>query len=105
MGVGGEFPQLPIVVPGTMTALLVLPPFNCKIASDRPGFTLVDAPVQRSGGCPNISNYPSSKMKPTLVSTNDPLLVHGHLIFEEICLNLIFEEICLKSVAYRTLSN
>jgi len=29
----------------------------------RPGFTLVDAPVQRGGGCPKTSNYPSSKMK------------------------------------------
>jgi len=62
----------------------------------RPGFTLVDAPVQCSGWCPKTSNYPSSKMKPTLVSTNDRLLVLSHLIFEEKS---------SKIFLYRTLSN
>jgi len=49
----------------------------------RPEFTLVDAPVQRGGGCPKTSNYPLSKMKPTLVSTNDQLLVLVYRIFEK----------------------
>jgi len=62
----------------------------------RPGFTLVDAPVQHGDRCPKTSNYLSSKMEPTLVSTNDRLLVLGHLIFEEKI---------AKSFAYRILSN
>jgi len=54
-----------------------------EILLNRPGFTLVDVPVQRSGGFPKTSNYPSLKMKPTLVGTNDRLLVLSHLVFEE----------------------
>jgi len=67
-----------------------------KATCSRSGFTLVDAPVQRSVGCPKISNYPLSKMKPSLVSTHDRLLVLGHLIFKEKS---------SKSFAYRTLFN
>jgi len=33
---------------------------------------------------PRPQNYPSSKMKLTLVSTDDRLLVFGHFIIEEI---------------------